>query len=625
MSPTRRYTLKAYGILLALLLLALVVVAAACTGRDDGRAPSAITPPHGPTPAAETPSQPVPTSPAPTPMRSPAPRPTTAPTWAALPMTTPTTTPAVISIAFAPRWGAATASLEERIHWSDVIVRATLDSSGKGVLNFRAVEYLKSTGPTTFTVSADTAGRPTTWDGVEALLFLSEPSTRSSSSEFVFTDTTAWDLGVNGRSYTGSLPEGYHVVSRNPVWLPAVASGSSRTSHDFMDAGSDPPFSLGHLRSRIAWVGGGNGNDAYENCVRWGLADVRDHRDWAVYWGAPYVPEPIPLGTASGQPAGAEAGRWNPGFPTPAQYDRVSLSGPHANLMAARILDDDYVAVNGYDHGVVAARPLPAGTYQVFFHEQSPWMFPCNFISERKLAFVITVAAPAGTLHEALFDPAAIGTAVGADGTNGVVEPAGFTVGGAATTIDGLKWESGVVTMQLSPAASLSGYDMDVIELDGSVSLTLSVAGAASNAGGTLTWDAVNQPWHDGDQLMLRIHTAGPPPPIATPTATATATPEPTATPKPTATPTPTPTPEPTATPDPDAAPVTVTLSPRPVEGTNLNFINMTVEWTDPGACDSRYLVGVYHNEELDRLVRNLGFHPAPATTTVYQRDGLVV
>ena len=40
-----------------------------------------------------------------------------------------------------------------------------------------------------------------------------------------------------------------------------------------------------------------------------------------------------------------------------------------------------------------------------------------------------------------------------------------------------------MVTMQLSPAAPLSGYDMDVIELDGSVSLTLSVADATSNTG----------------------------------------------------------------------------------------------------------------------------------------------
>ena len=68
-----------------------------------------------------------------------------------------------------------------------------------------------------------------------------------------------------------------------------------------------------------------------------------------------------------------------------------------------------------------------------------------------------------------------------------------------------------------------------------------------------------------------------------------------------------------------------MTLSPRPLAGTNLNNVNMTIEWTDPGACDSRYFVAVYYTEELDRLVRNLGFHPAPATTSVYEETGWVV
>ena len=42
--------------------------------------------------------------------------------------------------------GAATASLEERIYLADVIVRATLESTGDGELRFRAVEYLKGSG-----------------------------------------------------------------------------------------------------------------------------------------------------------------------------------------------------------------------------------------------------------------------------------------------------------------------------------------------------------------------------------------------------------------------------------------------------------------------------------------------
>ena len=130
--------------------------------------------------------------------------------------------------------------------------------------------------------------------------------------------------------------------------------------------------------------------------------------------------------------------------------------------------------------GVAATvRPLPSGTYQFHWAYRPPQYIICDAHPEdelKRIEVFVTVTAPAGTLHEALFDPAAIGTAVGAGAGNGVVEPAGFTAGGTATTIDALKWESGVVTMELSPAASLSGYDMDVIELDGSVSLTLAVA-----------------------------------------------------------------------------------------------------------------------------------------------------
>ena len=75
--------------------------------------------------------------------------------------------------------GAATASLEERIWLSDVIVRANLTSAQNGVLNFSAVEYLKGTGPITFQVNAETANRPTTWDSQEAVLFLKRAATGS--------------------------------------------------------------------------------------------------------------------------------------------------------------------------------------------------------------------------------------------------------------------------------------------------------------------------------------------------------------------------------------------------------------------------------------------------------------
>ena len=69
------------------------------------------------------------------------------------------------------------------------------------------------------------------------------------------------------------------------------------------------------------------------------------------------------------------------------------------------------------------------------------------------------------------------------------------------------------------------------------------------------------------------------------------------------------------------SASVTVTLSPRSEQystGTDI-----TIEWTDSDACGGEYFVGVYDNEELEVVFRFLGFHPAPATTTLSADLGL--
>ena len=42
---------------------------------------------------------------------------------------------------------------------------------------------------------------------------------------------------------------------------------------------------------------------------------------------------------------------------------------------------------------------------------------------------------------------------------------------------------------------------------------------------------------------------------------------------------------------------------------------NITVDWSDPDSCDGRYFVALYDSNEA--VVRNLGFHPAPQTTTL--------
>ena len=69
------------------------------------------------------------------------------------------------------------------------------------------------------------------------------------------------------------------------------------------------------------------------------------------------------------------------------------------------------------------------------------------------------------------------------------------------------------------------------------------------------------------------------------------------------------------------SASVTVTLIPRSEQystGTDI-----TIEWTDSDACGGQYFVGIYDNEELEVVVRVLGFHPAPATTKLSADLGL--
>ena len=277
-----------------------------------------------------------------------------------------------------------------------------------------------------------------------------------------------------------------------------------------------------------------------------------------------------------------------------------------------------------FTHNIVTARPLPAGSYRLYPLTRGHLWVACSFPDAgRNLEFHdLTVTAPAGTLHEAFFDPVAIGSAVGADGTNGVIKPADFVLNGTNTTISSLKWESGTATMTLAPSTSLAGHAVDFIALDGSVSLTLSFD-AATQSGGALTWTVAAQPWNAGDLLMLRIRSANViiTPPTATPTPTPTAAPTatPTSTPTPAATPTPTPTPEPTPTPTPTPTPptptttepVTVTLIPR-VNG--LTFFDIDIQWSHSGSCDNYYVAII---TDADYQISFLGFHP-PETSSHY-------
>ncbi len=402
--------------------------------------------------------------------------------------------------------GAATASVEERIYESDAVVRASLISAGSQGLCFRVVEYLKGSGPTDILVWDSGYGLNVTWADREAVLFLSLPETESNDVHFFFTKTHEY--------YTGDLTFGHTIGTRNPVWLPMDESKSEESALEFItdyEAPTGEPFptiSLTDLRSKIAWVEGGEGVEGYDECIRYALHSQRRIRDWETHYGDPWSPYEFEEQAASGAAEGTALysvdfrdGRYT-------DYVRSWLTGQDADLFGVGVVDDDAVASNGYDRTVTIARPLPGGAYTFVHHTLPPVYWPCDYSSSygSGVEALVTVTAPAGTVHEAFFDPAAVGQAVGADGSNGVLKPAEFTVGETATTMQGLKWGNGSVVLTLSPYTSLTGNSLDFIALDGSVAFSLDSNDATADAAaGTLTWAVEPAPWRAGDRLMLRI------------------------------------------------------------------------------------------------------------------------
>ena len=177
-----------------------------------------------------------------------------------------------------------------------------------------------------------------------------------------------------------------------------------------------------------------------------------------------------------------------------------------------------------------------------------------------------------GVLHQAFFDPAPLGVGVGANSASGGVgalKPSEFKHNGATVAIEQIEWSPNTnkVALKLSNrSAKLAGHHIDFIELDASVSLRLDIDDAETTSTGygqTLSWEVCRQPWHPGDQLMLRIAKSattasatikpicaddGKPAATATPTPKTTPTHTPTVTADTTATPTYTPTASPTPT-----------------------------------------------------------------------------
>ena len=408
------------------------------------------------------------------------------------------------------------------------------------------------------------------WENRESIIFLeedelsrSETSGQSDSTMYKFIPWNEYRYPIYNYASTYEPYFGgdeYSILSeRNRVWLPTTAtspSASGASESRFMlgekpkdlypeqgVAGSsfDTEISLSDLKSRIKaatdLVKQGEGVEAYEECLRVKLELER------IPW-SPYSIELPPF--QSGLRAGTVIETGSAGGLQ--YYGIYFFSGVDEGFFEIVLQDKDSDPYNGYYRTVKTLRPLAAGDYSVVYHQMPGILRPCigspieAYTDIPTANWTIRAMAPVGTLHEAFFDPVAIGSAVGADSDNGALTPAAFSAAeGADAEIRRVDWESDVVKIEIAnPSASLANHHIDFIALDSSTLLRLDFDDAAIADDGdvrTFSWVRCGRPWQAGDKLMLRISES--PPDLAGATsrmACSNATPTQSATPMPTPT-----------------------------------------------------------------------------------------
>ena len=501
----------------------------------------------------------------------------------------PTATP-FISSARNPAWSAPP-SIDELIFSSTRIVEATLSSitattetvdNGAGIAStYRPVHELRFTvsenlmgsgsasvlvvvrGEHTYTTksAAQAAAdervtyRITTWDDRKAILFLGnvkQPYTSSSLAASQSENTNRFVLLNFDRSSWD-----YSVEESSRAWLPAQDSSSNSgtggasaaTTRFITGVDVSPPQTIAksELKSSIATMtqrlSQGKNVPGYEECISGQIAQERHRR------AVPWSPYEITTTLASGAAAGAEVYRWTVQALDAPVYLLPWLSGDASDHFRFLVVDGDTSPITGYSMTAETIRPLPPGAYQFRYNLQHPSDVPCNFKPLDSYDLVtVTVTAPSGMLHEAFFDPVAIGTTVGADGTNGVLKPNTFTASDSTTTtLHSVDYSGSSVRMLFSQTTGLSGKEVQFIMLDGTVGLTVPFSSATTETvagkGTRYSWKTCSAPWAAGEKVMIRIRNAsgstGSTPscvsvtPTPTPDPNATATPGPSPTPMP--------------------------------------------------------------------------------------------
>ena len=445
--------------------------------------------------------------------------------------------------------------IDEKIIEYPVIVKATTtsfssdtfrypDGTFRPVLRFNlnVSEYLKGTGPSSIVAvwfyersfdargSADNWGdvivahRDGQWDDREAIFFLVDgPSV--GPSPLLSTQPQLANQYVLGLGDRYSVDDRYSLHSQhNKRWLPAAGTSPTGDSQEFL-LDVPPPtetITLGELKRKITEVAseldGGDDSEEYQECILEKYRYIRNQRNWPEERGNPYGVWDLNYSLISGQPAGTVLDQRESGsdeYPDPTKVITLWLEGVDSAQFDIAQGDSTVSDTDGdgeddtikYDEIVRLARPIPAGVYRFDLKESWPRWAVCSFVISNE--WTVTVTAPDGVVHEALFDPVVDDSAVAADNSNGVLDPAAFIDAGATTTIERIEWEAGTAKLKLAPHNALAGRAVDFIELDGTVSLSLVVDDATVDAANnTLSWSVSPQPWDDGDKLMLRIREA---------------------------------------------------------------------------------------------------------------------
>ena len=409
-------------------------------------------------------------------------------------------------------------------------------------MTFRVLEYLKGSGASEIVavvvdvvevyateaealaaVPAALSERDDRWDSREALIFLEDgwhdmPAIRQEGHYF---------LGALAYYDSDGRSDGLYTISSRygKWWLPEARDGQSGVrqpanvndkkflldvpgtlattrntdSAPASEADTAPTITVASLRSKItaleAEVATGDGTDEYRKCVALMYRAAREARWWIAQGEAVYRWD---HNVGSGLPAGTVLYKDEHGIGiAPDKVGRYWLEGNDKDIAQIAVLDiTTYGEALFYRRQITTARPLPAGEYQFFGNGRPAERHYCDGFAEverNRFQHNVTVTAPAGVAHEALYDP--------------VVSEAVVGETDVSSRFKRIEWQSGSLTVELDSVDGLTDHHIDFLDIDGSIALSVSRADATvDQTAKTLTWSVAGQPWQAGDQLMARLY-----------------------------------------------------------------------------------------------------------------------